>query len=830
MRDGWPVGWMLGRRAGLGAWSAERVALAAVAAALLLSAAWLGQIAPLLAQDGVGIAFDDLSSVPTHTTVDRFQVKVTGLSAATTYEVRVSSDRPTGLGFGACGTASQTQTVSGAAAHTVTFVLYACRVVDGTVRAEVREAGAATAAATVSQAVAVLAIPDWVPTDQRLARRNSDSVARAGRPGIVSGIHFDTIRDTSFRVKWSPPSDGGNLTGYGLLWWTGHVENDKPGYGEATSIGVPTTFRENGINKQAQTLSGLTAGTTYHYLMHACNSTICGHWSYPAKSVKTTGTAPTPGTSPTSSPAPTPIAAPHRPHTIKFEDTMSTSVRVTWKAPGNTGGAPLTGFDLRYWPYDSNNPNAETGATTQRADGGNDRSETIRGLAASTTYELKMRACNQPNNTNCSAWSDDHRFATNRAPTPAPGAPSFGSTGSLTSIMLVGQRESGTLPAASGGSGALTYQLAPAVGNGLTFDAATRTLAGTPQAATNLATYTYTVTDAAKKTAQIPLHLTVVDVRVRAVQSDAFKPLANSKWGILDYGVVMFREAGFTRRDGHQFRLRLPASTGFQVGWECPRYPAPTDTTVVQSPWEDSNRGVYLVRCGLGAGAEVSFEVQVQRGGSTASLYTATTTIKRSWHRHDRQVVYFIKGTRANGTINGGQMFPAKAGMTPNKALTNPVNYQNAAEAWQNVPNGGVTLTPTPTNADSSADVVISGYWDPGFDKEDDCEGSVACVFPAGTYPHLGNGQVFVIEDPPRWPRDDAKPIRNWTTSFSEWNSNKDEFEYLPWVLMHEFGHTLGLGHSTDGDAIMGGARRTDLGDTDKKGLRATYAHHRVDH
>ena len=172
-----------------------RVALAAVAAALLLSAAWLGQIAPLLAQEGVGIAFDDLSSVPTHTTVDRFQVKVTGLSAAATYEVRVSSDRPTGLGFGACGTASQTQTVSGAAAPTVTFVLYACRVVDGTVRAEVREAGAATAAATVSQAVSVLAIPTgcrpssgWrAETQTRWRGRAGPASSRTGSTSTRSG-------------------------------------------------------------------------------------------------------------------------------------------------------------------------------------------------------------------------------------------------------------------------------------------------------------------------------------------------------------------------------------------------------------------------------------------------------------------------------------------------------------------------------------------------------------------------------------------------------------------------------------------------------------------
>ena len=72
---------------------------------------------------------------------------------------------------------------------------------------------------------------------------------------------------------------------------------------------------------------------------------------------------------------------------------------------------------------------------------------------------------------------------------------------------------------------------------------------------------------------------------------------------------------------------------------------------------------------------------------------------------------------------------------------------------------GGVTLDRLLSG--SSPDVIISGYWDPGFGIKDRCTGSVACVFPAGTYPHLGNGQVFVIEDPPRWPKDDAGTVRN---------------------------------------------------------------------
>ncbi len=69
-----------------------------------------------------------------------------------------------------------------------------------------------------------------------------------------------------------------------------------------------------------------------------------------------------------------------------------------------------------------------------------------------------------------------------------------------------------TLPAASGGDGALTYTLTPSPPDGVTFTASTRTLSGTPTAAQNAAEYTYTATDAEGGTATLKFEIEVAAV------------------------------------------------------------------------------------------------------------------------------------------------------------------------------------------------------------------------------------------------------------------------------------------------------------------------------
>ena len=61
---------------------------------------------------------------------------------------------------------------------------------------------------------------------------------------------------------------------------------------------------------------------------------------------------------------------------------------------------------------------------------------------------------------------------------------------------VIGQRVEGlTLPEGAGGTAPLTYSLSPALPAGLTFDAITRTISGTPSEASETV-YTYTVMDA----------------------------------------------------------------------------------------------------------------------------------------------------------------------------------------------------------------------------------------------------------------------------------------------------------------------------------------------
>ncbi len=90
-------------------------------------------------------------------------------------------------------------------------------------------------------------------------------------------------------------------------------------------------------------------------------------------------------------------------------------------------------------------------------------------------------------------------------------APSFGDTSvDAQSYLRKREIESLTLPQASGGDGTLTYALTPDLPTGLTFDAETRMLSGTPLEAMGETTYTLTATDGDGDAATLTFTLSVM--------------------------------------------------------------------------------------------------------------------------------------------------------------------------------------------------------------------------------------------------------------------------------------------------------------------------------
>ena len=155
----------------------------------------------------------------------------------------------------------------------------------------------------------------------------------------------------------------------------------------------------------------------------------------------------------------------------------------------------------------------------------------------------------------------------------------------------VGQRVEGiVLPEASGGTAPLVYSLSPALPAGLSFDAATRTIAGTPQTAGETV-YTYTVTDANGVTASLVLQTRPSAFSLADNFPNPFNPATTIKYALptaADVELTVYNVAGQV--------VRTLVAAHQSAGWYVAEWDATDDSG------HSVSAGLYFYR--LQAGGE----------------------------------------------------------------------------------------------------------------------------------------------------------------------------------------------------------------------------------
>ena len=241
-------------------------------------------------------------------------------------------------------------------------------------------------------------------------------------PGAPTSLTATASGTTTIELSWTAPGDNGGsaITGYKI--------EVSPNGTSSWSNRVADT----GNTDTAYSHTGLDAGTTRHYRVSAINSVGTGAASNVDDATTDDSTSTVPG-------APTSLTA---------TASGTTTIDLSWTAPGDNGGSAITGYKIEV------SPNGTSSWSNRAADTGNtDTAYSHTGLDAGTTRHYRVSAINSVG-TGAASNVDD--ATTDDATSTVPGAPtSLTATASGTTTIDL----SWTAPGDNGGSAITGYKI-----------------------------------------------------------------------------------------------------------------------------------------------------------------------------------------------------------------------------------------------------------------------------------------------------------------------------------------------------------------------------------